>query len=436
MMTTDRLHYVLVFSVLSFTSLTLFSCSPTLFVGELSDYEQEIQELQARLFDDPQDAEALRDLGAIYLRARQFGQANSYLEQAFTLDPDDPKTLFNLGLANETLAKRDTALRLYEKFVDVPRISPYRRMMEGRYEWLSRRILRDQVQRMADTGPEVDAPVSPRIVGVFPFFYQGADEQYAPLARGLAELVSVDLANIQDIRVVERIRLQVILDELDLVETDYLDPATAPRVGQLLGAGRLVTGAYNVLGGDNLRIDGAYLALETNDVNPLNSQSDALRNLFVMQKALVFDLVDDLGIELTPEERQQIEFIPTENIQAFLAYSRGLRDEDAGAYGLAAGHYRRASRLDPNFVDAARRAERAEAVDAANMDIEELVAEAADIESMNSFDVDLMGIRIGILNDALGSGFIPGEESREPTTETNGGGMLLPDPPRPPTPPN
>ncbi|MBX2819767.1 MAG: CsgG/HfaB family protein, partial [Rhodothermaceae bacterium] len=328
------------------------------------------------------------------------------------------------------------ALRLYEKFVDVPRSSPYRRMMEGRYEWLSRRILRDQVERIASQEPIGGVETSPQVVAVFPFSYQGTDDRYIPLARGLAEMVSVDLANIEEIRVVERIRLQVLLDELELSQSDYVDPSTAPRVGQLLGAGRLVSGSYNVIGKENLRMDGAFLELETSSVEAVNSQSDALRNLFLMQKAFVFSLVDQMGLILTPEEREGIEFIPTQNIQAFLAYSRGLREEDAGAYGMAAGFYRRASRLDPDFTIAKEAAERAETMDAADMDISELVAQSSDIESMNVLDVDLMGLRIGIMNNELGSGIIPGDESREPATETSGGGGILPDPPRPPSSPN
>ena len=401
-------------------------------MGELEDYEADIQELQARLVSNPSDAAALRDLGAIYLNARQFAEGNTYLERAFAINPDDPKTLFNLGLANETLAKRETALRLYEKYISVPRTSPYRRMMEGRYEWLSRRILRDQMQEIAATEPSDAATTSPRIVAVFPFTYHGTEDRYAPLARGLAELVSVDLANVGTIRVVERVRLQALLDELQLSESQYMDQSTAPRVGRLLGAGRLISGGYNVVGDNSLRLDGAYMALETSDYIVLDEQSDALRNLFVMQKAFVFDLINELGIELTPEERSKIEYIPTENLQAFIAYSRGLREEDAGAYGLAAGFYRRAAQLDEGFAEAVVRAEAAEAMAEADKSLEELIAEAGDADNPSAGSLDLMGIRIGILNQAIGAGFVPGEESRDTATESGGASVLLSDPPRPP----
>ena len=407
------------------------SCSQSLFVGEVSDYEEDIQKLQTRLVSNPSDADALRDLGAIYLKARQFAEANGYLERAFAIDPDDPKTLFNLGLASESLAKRETALRLYEKYVSVPRVSPYRRLMEGRYEWLTKKILKDQMKQIAETENE-QGETSPRIVAVFPFTYHGTEDRYRPLSRGLAELVSVDLANVSAIRVVERVRLQALLDELKLAESQYMDETTAPRIGRMLGAGRLVSGGYNVVGSNNFRLDGAFMELASLDYFVLNEQSDALRNLFAMEKAFVFNLINELGIQLTPEERNQIEYIPTENLQAFIAYSRGLREEDAGAYGLAAGFYRRASQLDPEFTEAIDRAEIAEAMAETDKTLEELIAESSDSDTPRASGPDLLGIRIGILNEAIGSGFVPGEDTREPATESGGGAVLLRDPPRPP----
>ena len=408
------------------------SCSPNLFVGTLADYEDEISKLQARLVANPADAEALRDMGAIYLRARQFSDANTYLEQAFSHNPDDPKTLFNLGLSNEALARRETALRLYEKFTEVPRLSPYRRLMEGRFEWLTRRMLRDEMQQIALKEPLDTDVTSPRIVAVFPFIYQGTNDRYEPLSRGLAELISIDLANVNDLRVVERVRLQAILDELNLAQTQYMDGETAPRVGRMLGAGRLVSGAYNVVGRENLRLDGAFWEIESASLFNLASQSNTLRDLFSAEKALVFNLINQLGIELSPAERDQIERVPTQNIQAFLAYSRGLQEEDVGAYSTAAGFYQQAARLDPQFTLATVKAEKAEVMSGVDKNVDELIADADLTEGQTSQGVDLVQIRVGLLNQAIGGGFVPGDESRDPAPEAGEQVVLLPEPPPPP----
>ncbi|MDZ4700133.1 MAG: CsgG/HfaB family protein [Rhodothermales bacterium] len=413
--------------------LLAWGCAPSVFVGELSDYERDIDALQRRLAVNAADAEALRDLGVIYLKARQYTEANAYLEQAYARQANDPKTLFHLGMANETLARRDTAIRLYEKYTEVSRESPYRRLMQGRYAWLSRRMLRDEMTQLASVEASIaDSAASPRIVAVFPLVYQGSDARYQPLARGLAEMMSVDLARVNALRVVERIRLQALLDELELSQSQYMDAATAPRMGRMLGAGRLVSGAYNVLGGNDIRLESALVALETSELVQLDPQSEALRNLFLAQKAVVFDLIGRLGIELTAEERQQIEFIPTQNLQAFLAFSRGLLEEDGDNFGQAAASYGEASTLDPAFSQAVVKAEEAGAMADADLEIEGFIAESADADATGEASLDLMALRLTLLNAIIGNGFFPGDDSREPGPDAGGSGINLPDPPRPP----
>ncbi|MEZ4700962.1 MAG: CsgG/HfaB family protein [Rhodothermales bacterium] len=411
-----------------------WGCAPTVFVGELSDYQKEIDALQRRLAANASDADALRDLGVIYLKTRHFTEANAYLEQAYARNATDPKTLFHLGMANETLARRDTAIRLYEKYATVSRESPYRRLMQGRYAWLSRRMLRDDMARLVSEESAIaDSAASPRIVAVFPLVYQGTEARFQPLARGLAEMMSVDLARVNALRVVERIRLQALLDELQLSQSQYTDASTAPRVGRLLGAGRLVSGAYNVLGGNDIRLESALVAMESSELTQLDPQSETLRNLFLAQKAVVFDLIDRLGIELTAQERQGIEFVPTQNLQAFLAFSRGLLEEDNDNFELASRAYGEAASLDPGFSQAAAKAEETAAMAEADQEIESFIAENAGADgSADGASIDLMALRLSLLNATIGNGFFPGDDSREPAPETGGSAINLPDPPGPP----
>ena len=51
-----------------------------------------------------------------------------------------------------------------------------------------------------------------------------------------------------------------------------------------------------------------------------------------------------------------LDSVPTESFVAFLAYSRGLDDEDAGRYGDARRQYERAASVDPSFKEASDRA--------------------------------------------------------------------------------
>jgi hypothetical protein len=79
------------------------------------------------------------------------------------------------------------------------------------------------------------------------------------------------------------------------------------------------------------------------------ASENRLDALFDLEKALVLQLFDSLGVRLTTEERNAIEQRPTRSLQAFLAYSRGLRLEDQGRYDEASRNFNEAVRLDPGF---------------------------------------------------------------------------------------
>lgn len=398
-----------------------------------ADYANAERRLQARIAADPTDAEALRDLGIIHLRTGRYPGAAEHLQQAFAHGADDPKTLLHLGLANETMGKRQTALRLYEKYAEVSRLSPYRRLMEGRYHALSRRIAQEEIRQRLREEAQFGGETSPRILAVVPFGYLGDDAQFAPLGRGLAEMLTIDLGRVPGLQLVERVRLQTLLDELELGRNDAVDPSTAPRVGRLLGAGRLVGGSYNVIAGSDLSVDAAIVSAESAAMPDVESRSGSLGDLFRLQKDVAFALIEELGYSLTPEQREEIERQPTQNLQAFLAFSRGLQDEDAGNFEAAAQHFEQAQQLDPNFDLAAERFDAADGMSDASGTAEEVIAEASVEDVIVEEPIDLVDLRAQKLGESVGANLVPGQDARKPFAEASGAGAVrLPDPPPPP----
>lgn len=334
---------------------------------ERSAFEEEENRLERRLEDYPDDGEALRDLGSIYLRTDRPSQAYDALKKAYSRRPDDPKVLFYLGLASEKVGRREAALDLFSKFDEVPDDSKYHTLMEGRYEWLARKQAKRQVQQMIakekKQPADVEGQVEPNVVAVVPMEYQGGNEKYQPLGRGLAEMFTTDLANVGRLKVVERVRLQAILDELKLSRSKYIDQSTAPRVGRLLGAGRIVGGSYLVTDDEQLRLQVTLANVATGERMPqLDRQRAGIDELFRLQKQVTFSIVDQLGVELTPQEKAAIQEVPTQNLQAFLAYSQGLMAEDRGNYGAASRYYQQAQQIDPNFEQAAQRNQKAKSI--------------------------------------------------------------------------
>ncbi|MBI3182290.1 MAG: hypothetical protein HYZ28_09120 [Myxococcales bacterium] len=102
-------------------------------------------------------------------------------------------------------------------------------------------------------------------VAILYFDYDGKNEEMAMLKKGLAQMLITDLAGGSAFRIVERARLQEIIDELNLNQTRKVDPATANKIGKLLGAKYMVVGGYfDVMG--TLRVNARVMRVETSEV--------------------------------------------------------------------------------------------------------------------------------------------------------------------------
>jgi TolB-like protein len=99
-------------------------------------------------------------------------------------------------------------------------------------------------------------------VAVLYLDYSGEDEELAALRKGLAQMLVTDLSVNPKLKLVERLQLESVLQELELTTTRKIDRATAAKVGKLLGAKYLVMGGYFELVG-TLRIDVRVVDVET-----------------------------------------------------------------------------------------------------------------------------------------------------------------------------
>jgi TolB-like protein len=110
-------------------------------------------------------------------------------------------------------------------------------------------------------GAGAEAPT----VAVLYFDYEGKNAELEPLRKGLAQMLTTDLAELDTVRVVERARLEEVLAELALGRTAKVDRASAARVGKLLGAHLLVLGSFFEIAGA-LRVDARVVEAETGRV--------------------------------------------------------------------------------------------------------------------------------------------------------------------------
>lgn len=313
-------------------------------------YDRATEVLINALVKEPDNPEIYRDLGIAYYKLGQYNQALDKLEKAKQGMAKDSRLIFYLGLVYEKLEKYDKAIEEYSNYTRLSPLSRFRRKIKERLPWLIRQEAdRWARARLKDEGnlPVQDIPDT--TVAVTYFKPLTVLEGYESLHIGLTDLLIADLSLVKSLSVVERIKLNNILDELGFSSTDLVDRSKAPRMGKLLGANTLVTGTFAAME-EEIRIDPAMGKVKLNELYSLEGVEGMLANFLQIEKDLVLQVLEEMGLELTSEEREAIsQNVPTESLAAFLAYSRGLSLEDSGMYPEAAKEYESALTIDPNF---------------------------------------------------------------------------------------
>jgi TolB-like protein len=370
----------------------------------------DIPALEAGLAAAPEDAGTLFRLGAAYRQAGRLEEAGTVLERLAALRPDDAYAALHLGLTYEDMGRVQDAHRQYLQFLTLRGGPATERVVRGRVRLLERQMLLLAVREaVAAEGALTGVPARAGTVGVFPFLFSASDPTLEPLGRGLAELLVTDLAQTGRLTVLERARVQLLLDEMRLAADGLVQPSTAARTGRMLGAAHIVQG--QVLGDpDALRLQAAVLDVASAAVqgSPI-AEEDALRRLFDMQKRIALQVYESLGIQLTAAERERVEQRPTRNVRALLEFGLGLAADDAGRYADARRHFTAAARADRGFTAARERATAAAETATAVATTTQALARQATLEADG--DADALAAL-----DAL----VPGRGARDAGSEVLG----------------
>jgi serine/threonine-protein kinase len=170
------------------------------------------------------------------------------------------------------------------------------------------------------------------------------------LGSGLAETVAAGLGAVPGLVVVSRERILEAVRALGHpINAD--DPALAVPLGMDVGAGSVVTGAFQGLG-EQIRVT-ARVTDTASGRATLNAKVDGTRaEIFALQDRLVAELVEGLRGQL-PEERPRPE--DTQSLEAYEAFSKGLlnlRAESQESIERAIVFFERAIALDPGYARA------------------------------------------------------------------------------------
>jgi len=316
---------------------------------EAKQYGQ-AQELFYKLIrDDPSNPVLWRELGISFYKERKLDKAVVALNNAIPLDV--PAFLY-LGLVHEAMNDPNQAI---DDYLIALRLYPNSRakgLIFKRLDVLLKEQMAREIPILLNQESDIgSASIDSQAVAVLSFDPAGLEPDLAPLAMGMAELVAVDLAKVRSLRCIERMRIGAIMNELRLAQMGVTDGLSAPQIGRLLGARKLITGKLTSYG-QRLRLDGEILDVVKASPSFPEPSEARLDEFYAIQKKFVFTVLDTLGVGLSLEEREAILKRPTESYLAFLAYCRGLSLQSQGSYSAAQVEFKKAADLDPGFTNA------------------------------------------------------------------------------------
>lgn len=173
---------------------------------------------------------------------------------------------------------------------------------------------------------------NPKTIAIFYFENNSVvdKDKLDPLRKGLADMLITEMSKIKDLKVVERQRIQSIIDELNLSETDMVDKSTSQKMGSLLGAQVMLFGGFSNLFNDKLRIDVRIVRTETGETLKAEEETGELDEFLTMLQALVKKIAKDLDVTLSSEDQDRLEATKDGNFNGYVTYAHGLEYEDAG----------------------------------------------------------------------------------------------------------
>jgi TolB-like protein len=130
-----------------------------------------------------------------------------------------------------------------------------------------------------------------------------ARAEFDGIATGVQDLLITDMASNPRIRLVDRSRIDAVLQEQNMVKANQIDPATAVRLGKIMGAQYAVVGGFIADGKGNAILTGRTIDMETTQIaNPekVTGKSD---DVLAIIGQLSAKLGSDMKLDAKPGRR-------------------------------------------------------------------------------------------------------------------------------------
>ena len=151
---------------------------------------------------------------------------------------------------------------------------------------------------------------------------------------------------------VERERIQYLLDEIKMEQSDFFNQESAVRVGKLLGAHVLLMGGFTKLDKKHMRIDARLIKTETGELIKADMVEGDPDKIVDLEADLAMKIAKNLDVAVKENEAKAMKAESGESMEAVLAYTRGMNLEDEHKYADAYQAYKEALAMAPKMTQA------------------------------------------------------------------------------------
>jgi TolB-like protein len=203
------------------------------------------------------------------------------------------------------------------------------------------------------------APDSRPTVAVM-YFDNGAmgkqHEDFDALSKGISGMLITELAQDQAIRVVERDQLQKLMDEQN-IDPKRVDPATAVRLGKLLGAHHMIFGGFIADQSGRMILNSRAVDVETSQVEYVARVQGNTNNVLTMITQLADTMIAGMKLPALDVKAREARIDANKKVpfETVMLYSRGLAEEDKGNKDKAVEYYRASLTKFPDYEPSRKR---------------------------------------------------------------------------------
>jgi TolB-like protein len=195
------------------------------------------------------------------------------------------------------------------------------------------------------------APVPPKCIrktlAILPFENYSGTEMLTFFAKGFADMLTTNLSSVKELSLVERQRINEILNELEISQLGTFERKDVLRIGKILGVDYILTGSCMQVK-NQIRVDCHMLDMQTGLIVTAHKSYANEKDIIKLVENVSVKIIESLDIKLTTFEKKKLSIVLDEYMNMLKWQKENPLLESHKAYTLVQGEISRDTRWTVN----------------------------------------------------------------------------------------